>query len=152
MCSFFTNYNGNNSRIFSAKCIKVSFLSFLSFVLTKGITFILSRQLLGFGKVSHYLGYNALKDFFPNDGMKPNPECSNSFCIKQQKAYQERLKKQPKKDEEVKVEKKITHEDNSWGITVVSTSNETGNKPKKESIPIGTKREYEVEKIQVRSF
>jgi len=43
------------------------------------------KYLLEFGEVSHYLGYNALSDFFPKYEMKPNPTCSASWCCKQQK-------------------------------------------------------------------
>ncbi|RLN82281.1 hypothetical protein BBJ28_00016823, partial [Nothophytophthora sp. Chile5] len=44
------------------------------------------KYLLGFGQVSYYLGYSAMKDFFPSDVMRPNPECSNAHCRKQQAA------------------------------------------------------------------
>jgi hypothetical protein len=47
-----------------------------------------SRTLLSFGEVSHYLGYNAMRDFFPRYTMKPNPQCENKCCIKAQQAYQ----------------------------------------------------------------
>ena len=33
------------------------------------------KFLLEFGQTSYYLGYSAMKDFFPSDVMKPNPEC-----------------------------------------------------------------------------
>eukprot|EP01090_Pellita_catalonica_P000492 TRINITY_DN10343_c0_g1_i3.p1 TRINITY_DN10343_c0_g1~~TRINITY_DN10343_c0_g1_i3.p1 ORF type:complete len:282 (+),score=49.20 TRINITY_DN10343_c0_g1_i3:103-948(+) len=33
------------------------------------------KYLLGFGKVSYYLGYNAMDDFFPKWEIKPNPAC-----------------------------------------------------------------------------
>lgn len=38
------------------------------------------KLLLRFGKVSFYLGYSALSDFFPSYFMGPNPECSNQHC------------------------------------------------------------------------
>lgn len=44
------------------------------------------KYLLGFGQVSYYLGYSAMKDFFPSDVMRPNPECSNRHCRLQQAA------------------------------------------------------------------
>jgi len=47
-----------------------------------------NRYLLKFGKVSRYLGYNALLDFFPTMELKPNDECGDSFCIKRQKEFQ----------------------------------------------------------------
>ncbi|MCD7451098.1 hypothetical protein HAX54_009546 [Datura stramonium] len=38
------------------------------------------KYLLKFGQVSRYLGYNALKDYFPTMEMKPNPQCS-AACL-----------------------------------------------------------------------
>lgn len=46
------------------------------------------KHLLDFGKVTPYLGYNALDDFFPTWSMKPNPECTDRFCVERQKEYQ----------------------------------------------------------------
>ena len=46
------------------------------------------RALLSFGEVSYYLGYNAMRDFFPRYTMKPNPQCENKGCLKAQAAYQ----------------------------------------------------------------
>ena len=43
------------------------------------------KYLLGFGKVSYYLGYAAITDFFPSMEMKPNPQCTDSYCRKRQK-------------------------------------------------------------------
>ncbi len=45
------------------------------------------RYLLKFGTVSYYLGYNAMQDFFPTMAMKPNPQCNDSYCRKQQEEY-----------------------------------------------------------------
>ncbi|KAF9607532.1 hypothetical protein IFM89_036894 [Coptis chinensis] len=42
------------------------------------------KYLLQFGQVSPYLGYNALKDFFPTMAMKPNLQCSNLACLERQ--------------------------------------------------------------------
>ena len=50
------------------------------------------RYLLEFGTVGYYLGYNALQDFFPSDSMRPNPECSNSWCVKRQEEYKVRFR------------------------------------------------------------
>jgi hypothetical protein len=38
------------------------------------------RRLLRFGKVAPYVGYIALKDFFPSYEMKPNPNCTDAAC------------------------------------------------------------------------
>merc|ERR1719220_508634 len=43
---------------------------------------------LNFGTVSAYVGYNALKDFFPNYEMKPNPQCEDQNCCKRQREFQ----------------------------------------------------------------
>merc|ERR1719445_2214180 len=42
------------------------------------------KYLLKFGSVSHYLGYNAMDDFFPKYSMKPNPDCDEYHCKKRQ--------------------------------------------------------------------
>jgi len=42
---------------------------------------------LSFGKVSYYLGYNAMQDFFPTWPMIPNPACGNNACRKLQQQY-----------------------------------------------------------------
>ena len=81
------------------------------------------KYLLKFGKVSYYLGYNALEDFFPTMTLKPNPDCEDSFCRQRQKEFSEKIQvKSPEKE----VEKEIVHQENEWGICVVSSaSNET---------------------------
>lgn len=56
-----------------------------------------------------------MQDYFPKDTYRPNPYCSNSWCVKRQTEYQERLKTQPKKEEPKKEPKKIVHEENDWG-------------------------------------
>jgi len=45
------------------------------------------KFLLNFGTVSFYLGYNAMQDFFPTMSMKPNPQCDDRNCRKQQEEY-----------------------------------------------------------------
>ncbi|CAI5742426.1 unnamed protein product [Peronospora destructor] len=79
------------------------------------------KYLLGFGQVSYYLGYSAMKDFFPSDMMRPNPECSNAQCRKQQ-AVAEHVGWTPMVwkalghdgQENLVVE----HDDNEWGIVL----------------------------------
>jgi len=41
--------------------------------------------------VSYYLGYNAMQDFFPTMSMKPNPQCSDQNCRKQQENYKVKI-------------------------------------------------------------
>ncbi|KAJ0182824.1 hypothetical protein K1T71_002193 [Dendrolimus kikuchii] len=76
------------------------------------------KYLLGFGTVTHYLGYSALTDFFPTMSLKPNPQCDDSFCRARQTEFQARP--QP-----VEVATEVTedlapvHADNEWGICLV---------------------------------
>jgi len=82
------------------------------------------KYLLKFGKVSHYLGYNALEDFFPIMAMKPNPQCDDRHCVRCQAEYQKREAEKPKVVEEEVKEEEIVHEDNDWGIELVSETTE----------------------------
>jgi len=84
------------------------------------------KYLLEFGSVGYYLGYNALQDFFPSDSMRPNPECDNSFCVKRQHEYKEYLRTRPPPEKKVEEVKPVVHEDNEWGITLVSTADQEG--------------------------
>jgi len=52
------------------------------------VVVVFDRYLLGFGEVTHYLGYNALKDYFPVMSMKPNQQCDDPHCQRQQRIYQ----------------------------------------------------------------
>ncbi|KAL7150645.1 hypothetical protein ABFS83_05G127600 [Erythranthe nasuta] len=87
------------------------------------------KYLLKFGSVTPYLGYNALKDFFPTMEMKPNPQCSNASCMERQKEY---ALAKPARDAaakanmeaEVLVEVECLHTDNEWNISVVDDDND----------------------------
>jgi len=71
------------------------------------------KFLLNFGQVSHYLGYNAMEDYFPTMILKPNPNCDDTYCKERQKEYAAK----PKVQKLVKViEEKPIHEDNEWGM------------------------------------
>uniref|UniRef100_K3WL61 Ubiquitin-like modifier-activating enzyme 5 n=1 Tax=Globisporangium ultimum (strain ATCC 200006 / CBS 805.95 / DAOM BR144) TaxID=431595 RepID=K3WL61_GLOUD len=77
------------------------------------------KYLLGFGQVSYYLGYSAMKDFFPSDVMRPNPECSNYHCRQQQAApahadWKPMVWTALGHDGEANVA--VSHDDNEWGI------------------------------------
>eukprot|EP01132_Coremiostelium_polycephalum_P002501 gene2501-3094_t len=92
------------------------------------------KYLLQFGEVSNLLGYNALLDYFPKDSIKPNPECSNSFCVKHQQTYKEFIKNNPPNPVEKEVVEKKPVEENEWGITLVeddepTTTTTTTSKP-----------------------
>ncbi|XP_072047406.1 ubiquitin-like modifier-activating enzyme 5 [Amphiura filiformis] len=80
------------------------------------------KYLLGFGSVTHYLGYSALQDFFPTMSMKPNPNCDDSFCRKRQEEFKKLEASRPKEVEVEKVEE-IVHDSNDWGISLVDETN-----------------------------
>uniref|UniRef100_A0A7N8YEX0 Ubiquitin-like modifier-activating enzyme 5 n=1 Tax=Mastacembelus armatus TaxID=205130 RepID=A0A7N8YEX0_9TELE len=77
------------------------------------------KYLLKFGSVSYYLGYNAMQDFFPTMAMKANPQCNDRHCRRQQEEYNKKEAQRPKV-EVVEVEEDVVHEDNEWGIELVS--------------------------------
>ena len=78
----------------------------------------LCRLLIPFYPVSHYLGYNAMDDFFPSMALKPNPQCDDNHCVKRQAEWQEKERLRPK-EEVVEVVEEVTHEDNEWHIELV---------------------------------
>lgn len=77
------------------------------------------KYLLKFGTVSYYLGYNAMQDFFPSMAMKANPQCNDRHCRRQQEEFKKKEAEQPKV-EVVQEEEAVVHEDNDWGIELVS--------------------------------
>ncbi|XP_070784234.1 ubiquitin-like modifier-activating enzyme 5 isoform X1 [Enoplosus armatus] len=77
------------------------------------------KYLLKFGTVSYYLGYNAMQDFFPTMAMKANPQCNDRYCRRQQEEYKKKEAERPKV-EVVQEEEEVVHEDNEWGIELVS--------------------------------
>ncbi|XP_077411291.1 ubiquitin-like modifier-activating enzyme 5 isoform X2 [Vanacampus margaritifer] len=86
------------------------------------------KYLLKFGQVSYYLGYNAMQDFFPSMAMKPNPQCNDRHCRRQQELYKKQEAERPKTEAAVQEEEEeVLHEDNEWGIELVSeeTNEET---------------------------
>ncbi|CAG4950668.1 unnamed protein product [Parnassius apollo] len=76
------------------------------------------KYLLGFGTVTHYLGYSALTDFFPTMCLKPNPQCSDSQCVTRQKEVRARP---PPVELAAEVCEDVgpLHADNSWGICLI---------------------------------
>eukprot|EP01018_Ginkgo_biloba_P003495 Gb_10363 [translate_table: standard] len=85
------------------------------------------KYLLQFGHVSKYLGYNALKDYFPTMEMLPNPQCSNVACLERQQDY---MQIKPAKDAAAKAKAEAEaeaavafnvpiHDDNEWNISVL---------------------------------
>ncbi|KAK1270815.1 Ubiquitin-like modifier-activating enzyme 5 [Acorus gramineus] len=83
------------------------------------------KFLLNFGNVSPYLGYNALKDYFPTMEMRPNPQCSNLACLERQKEYdlakpaREAAAKAKMEAESSSMIEYPVHIDNEWNISVV---------------------------------
>ena len=79
------------------------------------------KYTLEFGSVSYYLGYNALKDFFPVWPMKPNPQCVNRHCRALQDTYKDWTPEQdePERDDG---SDQVIHEDNEWGIASITIS------------------------------
>ncbi|EFN84866.1 ubiquitin-like modifier-activating enzyme 5 [Harpegnathos saltator] len=104
------------------------------------------KLLLEFGQVSHYLGYNAMEDFFPKMTLKPNPNCSDSLCRKRQQEYLSKTKdQQPNSskatlEEKADLEKPEKHEENEWGISLV----DEGQSDKESSVSTapGVRRAY----------
>jgi len=79
------------------------------------------KYLLKFGQVSMYLGYNAMLDFFPTMSMKPNESCDEYFCRKCQEEFAKEVAARPKVElVEEEAEEEVVHEDNDWGISLVS--------------------------------
>ncbi|CAO4361495.1 unnamed protein product [Caenorhabditis nigoni] len=80
------------------------------------------KYLLNFGEVSHYVGYNALADFFPRESIKPNPSCDDRHCQIRQKEYEEKISSEPiTLDIQNPEDEPIIHEENDWGIEVVDS-------------------------------
>lgn len=85
------------------------------------------KYLLKFGQVSYYLGYNALQDFFPTMHLKPNPQCDDRHCMRQQEEYKKREAAKPKVEvvEEANIDEEL-HDENEWGIELVAETEEKG--------------------------
>eukprot|EP00250_Pteridium_aquilinum_P009058 c18413_g1_i1 orf=693-1997(-) len=106
------------------------------------------KYLLQFGNVAKYLGYSALKDFFPTMEMHPNLQCSNQACQNRQKEY---LDQKPARDaakaaaESARAELEASssiplHSDNVWNISVVEDdepASSAGTANQAESLPDG---------------
>lgn len=77
------------------------------------------KYTLQFGEVSYYLGYNAMKDYFPTWPMRPNPSCGNNHCKRLQQQYKGWT---PPTKEPTQEETKVVHASNEWGIEITSSS------------------------------
>ncbi|XP_036047880.1 ubiquitin-like modifier-activating enzyme 5 isoform X2 [Onychomys torridus] len=94
------------------------------------------KFLLRFGTVSFYLGYNAMQDFFPTMSMKPNPQCDDRNCRKQQEEHKKKAATLPTPEAAPTEEEEIVHEDNEWGIELVSEVSEEELKNSSGPIPV----------------
>jgi ubiquitin-like modifier-activating enzyme 5 len=110
------------------------------------------KYLLNFGQVTPYLGYNAMVDFFSTMSLKPNPDCDDYFCRKQQKAFAvkeaERLRLEAlNKKDEPEAEEEELHAENEWGISLVDDDQpaEPAAQPKAD-LPVGLHAAFEREK------
>ena len=77
-----------------------------------------------------------MEDFFPKMSLKPNKDCDDYHCRKQQKKFAEeeveRLKNQPDIVEITDATNEIVHEENDWGISLVADDDDHGDVPGKE--------------------
>lgn len=84
------------------------------------------KYTLEFGRVSYYLGYNAMDDFFPTWPMRPNPHCTSSRCVELQTQYKDWVHPADRKAEskDGEADKPVEHAENEWGIELASSSEE----------------------------
>ena len=70
-----------------------------------------------------------MQDFFPTMTLKPNKDCDEYHCRKNQKKFMEeeaeRLKNQPEVVE-TEPENEVIHEENEWGISLVDDDDTPG--------------------------
>jgi len=78
------------------------------------------KYLLKFGRVSNYVGYNALDDHFLILTLKPNDDCDDSYCRKRQLEQQSNPTVIEETPQPTNTE--VIHESNEWGIELVSNS------------------------------
>lgn len=66
--------------------------------------------------MSHYLGYNAINDYFPRMKLQPNPQCDDRNCIRRQNEYKEKIITKTTSEVNVPMEtKNVVHDDNIYG-------------------------------------
>jgi len=109
------------------------------------------KFLLDFGDVSHYLGYSALKDFFPQYSMKPNPNCSDSFCCKLQRQLADGERKRVIVEKVEVVEEEIEIE-NPFGIEIGGDEEEEEEDKKEKKKEEKTKSAMETADLSVEEL
>lgn len=96
------------------------------------------KHMLSFGESTRYLGYSALKDFFPAMDVLPNPECDNAACRRAQERHRawvtspEYIAKKAAEAEAARVRDeaeaaKSLHDANEWSISVENSDGDGGN-------------------------
>lgn len=102
------------------------------------------KFLLNFGTVTRYLGYSALKDFFPNYEMRPNPACTNGLCIKHQAAHRAWLESDDCRQSREAAARELAaeeaapvHAENEWGISCVGEEGEGASAQPASTLPAG---------------
>jgi len=92
------------------------------------------KYLLKFGQVSYYLGYIAMRDYFPTYIMRPNTYCTNADCIKRQNENGPlelpTIHKEEKKQD-------VVHTENEWGIEIVSSEEPIKEEAPASNLPTG---------------
>ncbi|CAF3325740.1 unnamed protein product [Rotaria sp. Silwood2] len=78
------------------------------------------KYLLKFGRVSNYIGYNALDDYFLILTLKPNEDCDDSYCRKRQ--LEQQLNPIVIEENLQQTTTEVVHDSNEWGIELVSDS------------------------------
>lgn len=79
---------------------------------------------LNFGEVSYLLSYNAMLNFFSNDILMANPQCSDEYCIKCQNEFEKtKVSRKPVIKAKEKTEPISSSSDlNQWGIKIIEES------------------------------
>ncbi|XP_048489360.1 ubiquitin-like modifier-activating enzyme 5 [Plutella xylostella] len=100
------------------------------------------KHLLGFGNVTHYLGYSALTDFFPTMSLKPNPHCDDPHC----RARQSEARARPLVEvaTEVLEDTKPLHDENEWGISLVDENSPVEETPTNLNLAEGIQVAYNI--------
>lgn len=80
------------------------------------------KYLLSFGNVTKYLGYNALKDYYKVDHLKPNPECDDRFCRQRQVEFVPPPPEPESSDSNS--ENQVVHDGNIYGIELCDDSDD----------------------------
>ncbi|KAG4077721.1 hypothetical protein HA402_011150 [Bradysia odoriphaga] len=95
------------------------------------------KFLLNFGEVSNYLGYNALIDFFPKMTLRPNTQCNDRYCLERQTEFNSKPK--VVQAETVVEDDTPLHDDNLYGIELVSCDDNSSSSAAPQALETGLK-------------